>query len=163
MGFFNREAKKINRFRVGKGSPGIRASMYRLTNKTYLDIRIYRGYRLLTRIVTRDTGMSRFTVENVGTFIVPKGDKLLKQYHDRHAVYLNYNKDTSAAGEPVEETEATTFNYPAITPEEFQIHLEAQTVADLLSETAPNMTWIWYLVGAAVLIFALLMVFGGGA
>lgn len=163
MSLFGREAKKLNRFRVGKGNPGLKAAMYRMMNKTYLDIRIYRGYRLLTRIVTRDTGMSKFTVENVGTFLVPKGENLLRQYHDRHAIYLTYNRDTSAAGEAVEEEKATVFVYPPLSPEEFQVELEAQTVADLLSETQPNMGWVWYLVIAAVAVFGLLMIFGGGA
>ena len=163
MELFGRKAKKLNRYRVNKGSPGIRAAWYRLTNKTYLDIRIHRGYRLLTRIVTRDTGMSKFTVENVGTFVLPKGDALLKQYHDRNALYMTYNILTSAAGEPVEDAEVTAFVFPPLSPAELQIELEQQTVADLLADTQPDNSWIWYLVGAAVVIFALFMIFGGGA
>ena len=51
-----RKPKSIDRFRVGKGNPGIKAFMYRLLNKPYLDIRIFRGYKEITRIVTPDTG-----------------------------------------------------------------------------------------------------------
>ena len=40
-----RKPKSIERFRVGKGNPAVKAFMYRLLNKQYLDIRIFRGYK----------------------------------------------------------------------------------------------------------------------
>lgn len=163
MDLFAREAKHINRFRVGKGSPGLRALMYKMMNKPYLDIRVYRGYREVTRIVTPDTGMSRFTIENVGTFILPTGEALDNQYHDKNALYVTYNLLSSAAGVPVDNQAWTAFIFPALSPAEFQIHLEAQTVADLLSESERDMSWLWYLVGAAIVIFGLLLFLNGGA
>lgn len=165
MGLFQKEPKKLNRFRVGGGFPGLRGAWYRLLNRQYLDIHIHRGYRLLTRIVTPDVGMLRFSVDDVGTFVVPAGADLLRQYHDRNALYLNYNIITSAAGVVVNDGDAdhavTSFQYPALSPSDFQAILESQTVADLLSDTQPNLTWIWILAGAAILIFAIIMVFGG--
>jgi len=39
--------------------------------------------------------------------------------------------------------------------------VEAQTVADLLAETEKDLSWIWLLAGGAVLIFVLILLFGG--
>jgi len=61
-----RKPKSIERFRVGKGNPGIKAFTYRLLNKPYLDIRIFRGYKEITRIVTPDTGMRQFRLKVLG-------------------------------------------------------------------------------------------------
>src|SRR5690606_1015751 len=94
-----RKPKELNRFRVGKGFPGLKAALYRMLNKSYLDIRIYRGYREITRIVTPDTGMRRFVVEGVGAFVMPNEEQMLRQLHDRHALYINYNINSSAPGE----------------------------------------------------------------
>ena len=47
-----RKPKTIERFRVGKGNPALKAFIYRLLNKPYLDIKIFRGYKEITRIVT---------------------------------------------------------------------------------------------------------------
>jgi len=159
--FGKKEAKKIPRFRVGKGNPGLKAALFKLTSKPYLDIRIYRGYRQITRIVTPDKGMDTFTIDDIGTFVVPKGDELMTQYHDRNALYLCYNLANSKAGIPVESEKPTKFEFPALSPEEFQRYLESQTVADLLSETKKDTSWLWYLIIAAIVIFALLMIFGG--
>lgn len=159
--FTKRKPKSIERFRVGKGSPGIKAFMYRLLNKPYLDIRIFRGYKEITRIVTPDTGMRQFTVENIGTFVVPTGDYLLKQYFNRHCIYLNYNIQNSNPGEPVEYEKWTQYEYPPLSPEEFQVLLEAQTVADLLSETEKDTKWIWYLLIGGIVLVGLIMLMGG--
>ena len=155
-----RKPKELNRFRVGKGLPGLKAALYRLTNKSYLDIRIYRGYREITRIVTPDTGMRRFVV-GVGAFVMPNEEQMLRQLHDRHALYINYNINSSAPGEVTYDLEPIAFVYPPLSPDEFQTELEAQTVADLLSETEKDMSWIWMLAGGAVLIFILILLFGG--
>ena len=66
-----RKPKELNRFRVGKGFPWSQSGMYRMLNKSYLDIRIYRGYREVTRIVTPDTGMRRLSSRDVGAFVMP--------------------------------------------------------------------------------------------
>ena len=157
----SRKPKELNRFRVGKGSPGLKAVMYRMTNKSYLDIRIYRGYREVTRIVTPDAGMRRFVVDGVGAFVMPNEDQMLRQLHDRYALYINYNINSSAPGEVTDKLEPVAFVYPPLSPSEFQTELEAQTVADLLAETEKDMSWIWLLAGGAVLIFVLILLFGG--
>ena len=159
--FWTRKPKSIERFRVGKGNPAVKAFWYRLINKPYLDIRIFRGYKEITRIVTQDTGMRQFTVENVGTFVVPTGDNLLRQYYNRHCIYLNYNIQNSNPGVPVECEKWTEYEYPPLTPEEFQILLEAQTVADLLKETEKDTKWIWYLLIGGIVLVALIMLMGG--
>jgi len=156
-----RKPKSLERFRVGKGSPGIKAFMYRLLNKPYLDIKIFRGYKEITRIVTPDTGMRQFSVEGIGTFVVPTGDYLLKQYFNRHCIYLHYNIQNSNPGEPVECEKWTEYEYPPLSPEEFQVLLEAQTVADLLSETEKDTKWIWYLLIGGIVLVGLIMLMGG--
>ena len=159
--FTKRKPKSIERFRVGKGSPGIKAFLYRILNKPYLDIRIFRGYKEITRIVTPDTGMRQFTVEGIGTFVVPTGDNLLRQYYNKHCIYLNYNIQNSNPGVPVECEKWTEYEYPPLSPEEFQVLLEAQTVADLLSETEKDTKWIWYLLIGGIVLVALIMLLGG--
>ena len=159
--FAKRKPKSIDRFRIGKGNPGIKAFLYRILNKQYLDIRIYRGYKEITRIVTPDTGMRQFTVEDVGTFVVPTGDNLLRQYYNKHCIYLNYNIQNSNPGVPVECEKWTEYEYPPLSPEEFQVLLEAQTVADLLSETEKDTKWIWYLLIGGIVLVALIMLMGG--
>ena len=156
-----RKQKSIERFRVGKGNPAIKAFMYRLLNKQYLDIRIFRGYKEITRIVTPDTGMRKFTIEGIGTFVVPTGDQLLKQYYNKYCVYLNYNIHNSNPGVPVEYEKWTQYEYPPLSPEEFQILLEAQTVADLLKETEKDTKWIWYLLVGGIVLVGLIMLMGG--
>ncbi len=156
-----RKPKELNRFRVGKGFPGLKAALYRMLNKSYLDIRIYRGYREITRIVTPDTGMRRFVVEGVGAFVMPNEEQMLRQLHNRHALYINYNINSSAPGEVTYDLEPIAFVYPPLSPDEFQTELEAQTVADLLAEIEKDMSWIWMLAGGAVLIFILILIFGG--
>lgn len=135
--------------------------MYRLLNKPYLDIRIFRGYKEITRIVTPDTGMRQFSVEGIGTFVVPTGDYLLRQYFNKHCIYLNYNLQNSNPGEPVEAEKWTQYEYPPLSPEEFQVLLEAQTVADLLSETQKDIKWIWYLLIGGIVLVGLIMLMGG--
>ena len=157
----SRKPKELNRFRVGKGFPGLNAVMYRLMNKPYLDIRIFRGYRQITRIVTPDTGMRRFVVEGIGAFVMPNEDQMLRQLHDSHAYYINYNINSSAPGEITYDLEPVAFVYPPLSPAEFQIELEGQTVADLLAETEKDLSWLWLLAGGAVLIFVLILIFGG--
>ena len=159
--FWTRKPKSIDRFRIGKGSPALKAFWYRILNKPYLDIRIYRGYKEITRIVTPDTGMRQFTVEDVGTFVVPTGDNLLRQYYNKHCIYLNYNIQNSNPGVPVEYEKWTEYEYPPLSPEEFQVLLEAQTVADLLSETEKDTKWIWYLMIGGIVLVALIMLMGG--
>lgn len=159
--FTKRKPKSIERFRVGKGSPALKAFLYRILNKPYLDIRIFRGYKEITRIVTPDTGMRQFTVENVGTFVVPTGDNLLRQYYNKYCIYLNYNIQNSNPGVPVECEKWTEYEYPPLSPEEFQVLLEAQTVADLLSETEKDTKWIWYLMIGGIVLVALIMLLGG--
>lgn len=159
--FTKRKPKSIERFRVGKGSPGIKAFLYRILNKPYLDIRIFRGYKEITRIVTPDTGMRQFTVEGIGTFVVPTGDNLLRQYYNKYCIYLNYNIQNSNPGVPVECEKWTEYEYPPLSPEEFQVLLEAQTVADLLSETEKDTKWIWYLLIGGIVLVALIMLLGG--
>jgi len=159
--FATRKPKSIERFRIGKGSPALKAFWYRLINKPYLDIRIYRGYKEITRIVTPDTGMRQFTVEGVGTFVVPTGDNLLRQYYNKHCIYLNYNIQNSNPGVPVECEKWTEYEYPPLSPEEFQVLLEAQTVADLLSETEKDTKWIWYLLIGGIVLVGLIMLMGG--
>jgi hypothetical protein len=159
--FAKRKPKSIERFRLGKGNPGIKAFLYRILNKPYLDIRIFRGYKEITRIVTPDTGMRQFTVEDVGTFVVPTGDNLLRQYYNKHCIYLNYNIQNSNPGVPVEYEKWTEYEYPPLSPEEFQVLLEAQTVADLLSETEKDTKWIWYLMIGGIVLVALIMLMGG--
>lgn len=159
--FTKRKPKNIDRFRIGKGNPGIKAFLYRILNKPYLDIRIYRGYKEITRIVTPDTGMRQFTVEGIGTFVVPTGDNLLRQYYNKHCIYLNYNIQNSNPGVPVECEKWTEYEYPPLSPEEFQVLLEAQTVADLLSETEKDTKWIWYLLVGGIVLVALIMLMGG--
>jgi len=159
--FAKRKPKSIDRFRVGKGNPGIKAFLYRILNKPYLDIRIFRGYKEITRIVTPDTGMRQFTVEGIGTFVVPTGDNLLRQYYNKHCIYLNYNVQNSNPGVPVEYEKWTEYEYPPLSPEEFQVLLEAQTVADLLSETEKDMKWLWYLLIGGIVLVALIMLMGG--
>jgi hypothetical protein len=156
-----RKPKSIERFRVAKGNPAIKAFVYRLLNKPYLDIKIFRGYKEITRIVTPDTGMRQFSIEGIGTFVVPTGDYLLKQYFNRHCVYLNYNIQNSNPGEPVECEKWTQYEYPPLSPEEFQVLLEAQTVADLLSETEKDTKWIWYLLIGGIVLVGLIMLMGG--
>jgi len=156
-----RKHKNIERFRVGKGNPAIKAFVYRLLNKPYLDIKIFRGYKEITRIVTPDTGMRQFSVENIGTFVVPTGDYLLRQYFNRHCIYLHYNIQNSNPGEPVECEKWTEYEYPPLSPEEFQVLLEAQTVADLLSETEKDTKWIWYLLIGGIVLVGLIMLMGG--
>ena len=156
-----RKPKSIERFRVGKGNPALKAFMYRLLNKPYLDIKIFRGYKEITRIVTLDSGMRMFSVENIGTFVVPTGDNLLKQYFNKHCVYLNYNIQNSNPGIPVECEKWTQYEYPPLSPKEFQVLLEAQTVADLLSETEKDTKWIWYLLIGGIVLVALIMLMGG--
>ena len=159
--FTKRKPKSIERFRVWKGNPGIKAFLYRILNKPYLDIRIFRGYKEITRIVTQDTGMRQFTVEGIGTFVVPTGDNLLRQYYNKHCIYLNYNIQNSNPGVPVECEKWTEYEYPPLSPEEFQVLLEAQTVADLLSETEKDTKWIWYLLIGGIVLVALIMLMGG--
>jgi len=159
--FAKRKPKSIERFRVGKGNPALKAFWYRILNKQYLDIRIYRGYKEITRIVTPDTGMRQFTVEDVGTFVVPTGDNLLRQYYNKHCIFLNYNIQNSNPGVPVECEKWTEYEYPPLSPEEFQILLEAQTVADLLSETEKDTKWIWYLLVGGIVLVGLIMLMGG--
>jgi len=156
-----RKPKTIERFRVGKGNPALKAFIYRLLNKPYLDIKIFRGYKEITRIVTLDSGMRMFSVEGIGTFIVPTGDNLLKQYFNKHCVYLNYNIQNSNPGIPVEGEKWTQYEYPPLSPKEFQVLLEAQTVADLLSETEKDAKWIWYLLIGGIVLVALIMLMGG--
>jgi hypothetical protein len=156
-----RKPKSIDRFRVGKGSPTIKTFLYRLMNKPYLDIKIFRGYKEITRIVTPDTGMRQFSVEGIGTFVVPTGDYLLRQYFNKHCIYLNYNLQNSNPGEPVEAEKWTQYEYPPLSPEEFQVLLEAQTVADLLSETEKDTKWIWYLLIGGIVLVGLIMLMGG--
>ena len=156
-----RKPKSIDRFRVGKGSPAIKTFLYRLMNKPYLDIRIFRGYKEITRIVTPDTGMRQFSVEGIGTFVVPTGDYLLRQYFNKYCIYLNYNLQNSNPGEPVEAEKWTQYEYPPLSPEEFQVLLEAQTVADLLSETEKDTKWIWYLLIGGIVLVGLIMLMGG--
>ncbi len=156
-----RKPKTIERFRVGKGNPALKAFLYRLLNKPYLDIRIFRGYKEITRIVTQDTGMRMFSIEGIGTFIVPTGDNLLKQYFNKHCIYLNYNIQNSNPGIPVECEKWTQYEYPPLSPEEFQVLLEAQTVADLLSETEKDTKWIWYLLIGGIVLVGLIMLMGG--
>lgn len=163
MSIFNRKAVKQNRFRVNEGMPGIKAFMYRIRNKPYLDVRIYRGYREISRIVTPDNGMDTFTVEEIGTFIMPKGEQLLKQYHDKNAIYLCYNLNSCSAGIPVDAQNWTEYEYPPLQPAEFQNLLEAQTIADLLSETQKDLKWIWYLLIGGIIIFAIIMLLSGGS
>jgi len=74
--------------------------------------------------------MRQFSVEGIGTFVVPTGDYLLRQYFNKHCIYLNYNLQNSNPGEPVEAEKWTQYEYPPLSPEEFQVLLEAQTVAD---------------------------------
>jgi hypothetical protein len=159
--FGKRQPKSIERFRIGKGNPALKAFTYRILNKQYLDIRIYRGYKEITRIVTPDTGMRQFTVEGVGTFVVPTGDNLLRQYYNKHCIYLNYNIQNSNPGVPVEYEKWTEYEYPPLSPEEFQVLLEAQTVADLLSETEKDTKWIWYLLIGGIVLVGLIMLMGG--
>ena len=159
--FGTRKPKSIDRFRIGKGSPALKAFWYRLINKQYLDIRIFRGYKEITRIVTPDTGMRQFTVEDVGTFVVPTGDNLLRQYYNKHCIYLNYNIQNSNPGVPVECEKWTEYEYPPLSPEEFQVLLEAQTIADLLSETEKDTKWIWYLLIGGIVLVGLIMLMGG--
>ena len=159
--FAKRKPKSIERFRVGKGNPALKAFWYRILNKQYLDIRIYRGYKEITRIVTPDTGMRQFTVEDVGTFVVPTGDNLLRQYYNKHCIFLNYNIQNSNPGVPVECEKWTEYEYPPLSPEEFQVLLEAQTVADLLSETEKDTKWIWYLLVGGIVLVGLIMLMGG--
>ena len=159
--FTKRQPKSIERFRVGKGSPALKAFTYRILNKPYLDIRIFRGYKEITRIVTPDTGMRQFTVEGIGTFVVPTGDNLLRQYYNKYCIYLNYNIQNSNPGVPVECEKWTEYEYPPLSPEEFQVLLEAQTVADLLSETEKDTKWIWYLLIGGIVLVALIMLLGG--
>ena len=159
--FAKRQPKSIERFRIGKGNPGIKAFAYRILNKPYLDIRIFRGYKEITRIVTPDTGMRQFTVEGIGTFVVPAGDNLLRQYYNKHCIYLNYNIQNSNPGVPVEYEKWTEYEYPPLSPEEFQVLLEAQTVADLLSETEKDTKWIWYLLIGGIVLVGLIMLMGG--
>ena len=156
-----RKPKSIDRFREGKGSPAIKTFLYRLLNKPYLDIKIFRGYKEITRIVTPDTGMRQFSVEGIGTFVVPTGDYLLRQYFNKHCIYLNYNLQNSNPGEPVEAEKWTQYEYPPLSPEEFQVLLEAQTVADLLSETQKDTKWIWYLLIGGIVLVGLIMLMGG--
>ena len=156
-----RKPKSIDRFRVGKGTPTIKTFLYRLLNKPYLDIKIFRGYKEITRIVTPDTGMRQFSVEGIGTFVVPTGDYLLRQYFNKHCIYLNYNLQNSNPGEPVEAEKWTQYEYPPLSPEEFQVLLEAQTVADLLSETQKDTKWIWYLLIGGIVLVGLIMLMGG--
>ena len=156
-----RKPKTIERFRVGKGNPALKAFIYRLMNKPYLDIKIFRGYKEITRIVTPDSGMRMFSVEGIGTFVVPTGDYLLRQYFNKHCVYLNYNIQNSNPGIPVEYETWTQYEYPPLSPEEFQVLLEAQTVADLLSETEKDTKWIWYLLIGGIVLVALIMLMGG--
>jgi len=159
--FAKRKPKSIERFRVGKGSPALKAFWHRILNKPYLDIRIFRGYKEITRIVTPDTGMRQFTVEGIGTFVVPVGDNLLRQYYNKHCIYLNYNIQNSNPGVPVECEKWTEYEYPPLSPEEFQVLLEAQTVADLLSETEKDTKWIWYLLVGGIVLVGLIMLMGG--
>lgn len=156
-----RKPKTIERFQVGKGNPALKAFIYRLLNKPYLDIKIFRGYKEITRIVTLDSGMRMFSVENIGTFVVPTGDNLLKQYFNKYCVYLNYNIQNSNPGIPVEREKWTQYEYPPLSPKEFQVLLEAQTVADLLSETEKDTKWIWYLLIGGIVLVALIMLMGG--
>src|SRR5690606_41471151 len=119
--FGKRKPKSIERFRVGKGNPGIKAFLYRILNKPYLDIRIFRGYKEITRIVTPDTGMRQLTVEGVGTFVVPVGDNLLRQYYNRHGIYINYNIQNSNHDILVDYEKRTEYEYRPLSPEELQI------------------------------------------
>ena len=105
--------------------------------------------------------MRQFSVEGIGTFVVPTGDYLLKQYFNRHCIYLNYNIQNSNPGEPVEYEKWTQYEYPPLSPEEFQVLLEAQTVADLLSETEKDTKWIWYLLIGGIVLVGLIMLMGG--
>ena len=85
---------------------------------------------------------------------------MLRQLHDR-TLYINYNINSSAPRAKVTyDLEPIAFVYPPLSPE-FQTELEAQTVADLLAETEKDMSWIWMLAGGAVLIFILILLFGG--
>lgn len=162
MSILNKKGVKHPRFRVNQAMPGFKAVWYRLMNKAYLDMRVYRGYRSLCRIVTPDTGMETFTIDDIGTFVMPKGEDLLKQYHDKNALYLTWNIHSCSAGIPVEAEKWTQYEFPPLNPSEFQNLMEAQTVADLLSETGQDLKWLWYLLGAGVLMFVIMMILGGG-
>ena len=43
----------------------------------------------------------------------------------------------------------------------FQVLLEAQTVADLLKETEKDTKWIWYLLIGGIVLVGLIMLMGG--
>lgn len=161
MSIFNKKAVKNPRYRVNQSMPGLKAALYKLTNRPYLDMRVYRGYRELCRIVTPDTGAETFTIEGIGTFIMPSGEALLKQYHDKNALYLTWNIASCSPGIPVEAEKWTQYEYPPLNPAEFQKLMEAQTVADLLSETGQNNNWIWYLLIGGLILFVAMMVLQG--
>ncbi len=159
--FSKNKPKKALRFRVGKGNAAMNAAFYKTINRAYLDIRIFRGYKMVTRIVTEDTGADCFTVEDVGTFMLPNSEEAQTTLYDRHANYLFYVLDSSKPGEIVDNKEWSTFEFPPISPKEFQIIKEGQTVSDLLAENQKDTGWIIWLLFGVIALVGVMILLGG--
>lgn len=156
-----RKPKKTMRFRVGKGNAAMKAAFYKTINRPYLDIRIFRGYKMITRIVTEDTGADCFTVEDVGTFMLPNSEEAKTTLHDSHANYLFYVVDSSKPGEIVDDKEWSTFEFPPISAKEFQAVKEGQTVSDLLAENEKDTGWINWLLFGVIALVGVMILLGG--
>jgi hypothetical protein len=165
MGFFGTNKKQLgqqNTKHLKPGFGGVKAAWYKLTNVPYLDIVIVRGRKRIMRIVDKDEGFDMFTVDGLGTFMLPQGDDMQKMIYYGPGVYLFYRHDSQTPGELVDQKEWATFKFPPYPPSVFQKKLEAKSIADILSEEQKDMGWILWIAGLAVVLVIGFLVFGGG-
>lgn len=149
-------------FKLNDNYAGIKEFIYKMTGKAYFDMRFYRGYKQIGRIITPDTGFTDFTVEGVGTFCIPNEQEMMEQFFNKKCTYLNYKINNSKAVEVmVENTKPIKYQFPILSPSELQAKMEAKTVIDLLSEPKKDMGWIIWLMIGIVGIVAVMIIFGG--
>lgn len=101
MGFFGTNKKQLgqqNTKHLKAGFGGVKAAWYKLTNVPYLDIVIVRGRKRIKRIVAKDEGFDMFTVDGLGTFLLPQGDDMQKMIYYGPGVFLFYRHDSQTPG-----------------------------------------------------------------
>lgn len=164
MSLFGNNKKSIgqaNTLHLKPGMCGLKAGLYKLLNTPYVDILIVRGNKKICRIVTKDTGFDMFSVDGLGTFLMPQGNEMQKMLYDGRGIFLFYRHDSQTPGELVDKKEWSTFEFPPYSPAVFQKKLEAKTVSDLLSEEQKDMSWILWLAVLAIVAVAVIMILGG--
>ncbi len=125
--------------------------------KPYFEVKIFRNNFQISKIILEDTGFTKFTIIDLGTFLIPdENDKKLYLRSGRKT-YLNYDISSIKPFQPVSDLKPMGFKMPAISPREYVDLLETQAMADVCAEDVKDVNWLlWFAIaGVALLVMFL--------